>query len=62
MKKSLVITTSLWMCFFLFLSFNSFAQTGNITGKVIDKDGKLIAMDLEGKDLENMLKDMLGSQ
>ena len=43
MKKSLVITMSLLTCFLFFLSFNSFAQSGNITGKVIDKDGKPLA-------------------
>lgn len=30
------------------------------TSYLIDKDGRLIAMDLEGKDLEHALKDMLG--
>ncbi len=30
------------------------------TSYLIDKEGRLIAMDLEGKDLENALKDMLG--
>ncbi len=30
------------------------------TSFLIDKDGKLIAMDLEGKDLEKALKDILG--
>jgi thiol-disulfide isomerase/thioredoxin len=30
------------------------------TSFLIDKDGKLVAMDPEGKDLENMLKDLLG--
>lgn len=29
------------------------------TSYLIDKEGRLIAMDLEGKDLENALKDML---
>ncbi len=43
MKKSLVITISLMTCFLLFLSLGSFSQTGNITGKVIDKDGKPLA-------------------
>jgi iron complex outermembrane recepter protein len=43
MKKTPVTITSLWMCFFLFLSSVSFAQTSNITGKVIDKDGKPLA-------------------
>ena len=28
---------------------------------LIDKDGRLLARDLEGKDLENMLKDVLGN-
>jgi CarboxypepD_reg-like domain len=43
MKKSPVIITTLLMCVFLFLSLASFAQTGNITGKVIDKYGKPLA-------------------
>ena len=30
------------------------------TSYLLDKEGRLIAMDLEGKDLENALKDMLG--
>ena len=32
------------------------------TSYLIDKEGKLVAMDLQGKDLENMIKDMLGTQ
>jgi iron complex outermembrane recepter protein len=43
MKKNPIITTSLLICVFLFLSLTSFAQTGNITGKVIHKDGKPLA-------------------
>jgi peroxiredoxin len=31
------------------------------TSYLIDKEGKVIAMDLEGKELEKMLKDLLGS-
>jgi peroxiredoxin len=31
------------------------------TSYLIDKDGKVVAMDLEGKDLEKALKDLLGS-
>jgi len=30
------------------------------TTYLIDKEGRLVAMDLEGKDLENALKDLLG--
>jgi peroxiredoxin len=31
------------------------------TSYLIDKDGKVVAMDLEGKDLEKALKELLGS-
>ena len=31
------------------------------TSYLIDKDGKVVAMDLEGKELEKALKELLGS-